>query len=434
MADLIEYKCPSCGGKLEFSPGAQQMQCPFCDSALDVAALQSFDEVLNQAQPDQGAFQADTGDTWEQGEAEGMRIYKCQSCGGEIMADETTAASNCPYCDNPVIMTGQLSGDLKPELVIPFKFDKEAAKKALRSHMEGKRLLPKVFKDENHIDEIKGVYVPVWLFEADSDSQMVFKAHKSRTWSDNMYNYREIKYFSAVRAGTMSFANLPVDGSTKMDDTLMESLEPFQIGEATEFQTAYLSGYLADKYDVDAEASMPRAEERMKQSIRDAFVQTLREYDGYDREQEHINLQSGRVKYALYPVWMLNTSWNGERYTFAMNGQSGKFVGNLPSDKGKAVGSFALVSIISMVVAYLIAMMITQVTATVILVCIIIGLIIGGISVGSMLSQLKSVTPKREAADYIREKLQVSRKQDIYLYNRIEKTPRAQQQQQPPRK
>ena len=73
-------------------------------------------------------------------------------------------------------MMGQVSGALKPDYVIPFKIDKKAAKEALQRHYKGKKLLPKIFKKENHIDEIKGVYVPFWLFDADADADIRYKA------------------------------------------------------------------------------------------------------------------------------------------------------------------------------------------------------------------------------------------------------------------
>ena len=150
MADLIEYKCSSCGGKLEFDSTAQKMKCPFCLSEFDPSEFLNKDDALSDDQ--QAKPSDDDANGWSQGETEGLRVYQCQSCGGEVIGDETMGASKCPYCDNPVIMTGQFSGDLKPDLVIPFKLDKEAAKKALLQHMEGKPLLPKIFKSENHID------------------------------------------------------------------------------------------------------------------------------------------------------------------------------------------------------------------------------------------------------------------------------------------
>lgn len=358
MADLIEYKCPCCDGKIEFNASEQKMVCPFCGTAFDVETLQNYDSVLNEQAPESEMEWSETGGSdWEQGEAEGLRVYQCQSCGGQVIADETTAASKCPYCDNAVIMTGQFSGDLKPDLVIPFKLDKEAAKAALLKHMEGKPLLPKIFKSDNHIDEIKGVYVPVWLFDAVADAQFRYRAKKVRTWNDQQYAYTETKHFSVSRAGCISFSDVPVDGSAKMDDTLMESLEPFNSKEAVPFQTAYLSGYMADRYDVDAEASVERANERIKRSTRQEFAKTVQGYQSFDIEHESIRLRDAKTKYALYPVWLLNTSWNGQKYTFAMNGQTGKFVGDLPANKSKAWAIFFAVTAAVTVLAYLIGMM-----------------------------------------------------------------------------
>ena len=358
MADLIEYKCPSCGGKIEFDSTSQQMKCPFCLSEYDLETLKAYDEELKADRPESEMnWESEAGSDWQQGEAENLRIYKCQSCGGEVVADETTAASKCPYCDNPVIMTGQFSGDLKPDLVIPFKLDKEAAKAALLKHMEGKPLLPKVFKSQNHIDEIKGVYVPVWLFDAEVDADIRYRAKKVKRWSDQNYQYVETSIFSVRRQGGISFSHVPVDGSEKMNDTMMESLEPFDFKQAVPFQTAFLSGYLADRYDVDADASIARANERIRQSTLNEFRKTVQGYDAVDVEHDSIRLRNGETKYALYPVWLLNTSWNGQKYTFAMNGQSGKFVGNLPSDKGKAWAIFFAVTAVVTVISYLIGML-----------------------------------------------------------------------------
>jgi DNA-directed RNA polymerase subunit RPC12/RpoP len=309
------------------------MKCPYCDTQFEVADLQAYNQALEGKPEDNMQWDSTAGTQWQPGETEGMRVYTCNSCGGEIVADEHTGASECPFCGNPVVMTGQFAGDLKPDLVIPFKLDKKAAMEALKRHYEGKKLLPKVFKDENRIREVKGVYVPVWLFDADAQGHVQYKASRIRTWSDSRYNYTETSYYRVIRGGSLGFENVPVDGSTKMDDALMESIEPFDISGAVDFQTAYLAGYLADKYDVDAENSIQRANERIKESTEDAFASTVMGYTTVTPISTSIGLENGTAKYALYPVWMLTTQWNGEKYTFAMNGQTGKLVGDLPMDK-----------------------------------------------------------------------------------------------------
>ena len=231
-------------------------------------------------------------------------------------------------------MMGQFSGALKPDLVIPFKLDKNAAKAGLMKHLTGKRFLPKIFKSQNHIDEIKGIYVPFWIFDTDVDAQIRYRATKVRTWSDNDYNYTETSHFMVHRAGSVIFEHVPVDGSSKMADDLMESIEPFKFSDAVDFQTAYLAGYLADKYDVTAEESIDRANQRIKRSAEEAFAKTVKGYTSVIPENTSVQLHGGKARYALYPVWLLNTTWKGNKYTFAMNGQTGKFVGDLPVDKG----------------------------------------------------------------------------------------------------
>lgn len=336
MNTLQEYKCPCCGGAIAFDSGLQKMKCPYCDTEFEMETLADYDNELKNEQADDMNWTSAAGSDWQSGESEGLRSYVCKSCGGEIIADETTAATSCPFCGNPIVMMGQFSGSLKPDYVIPFKLDKKAAKENLMKHLTGKRLLPKIFKDQNHIDEIKGVYVPFWLFDADVTAQVRYRATRVNHWSDSKYNYTETQYYSVRRGGSLGFECVPVDGSSKMADDLMESIEPFDFSEAVDFHTAYLAGYLADKYDVDADQSIDRANERIKQSTADAFTATVQGYSTVSPESVAVQFRNGRAKYALFPVWILNTTWKNNKYVFAMNGQTGKFVGDLPVDKSAA--------------------------------------------------------------------------------------------------
>lgn len=342
MSDLFEYKCPACGGAMEFDSTIQKMKCPYCDTVIDMSELESKDESLSNNQST-GFKQPDN--KWSDNETEHMSVFTCQSCGGEIVGDENTAATSCPYCGNAVVMSGKFSGTLKPDYVIPFKLDKKAAKEKYLEHINGKFLLPNTFKDQNHIDEIKGIYVPFWLFDSDVEASANFNAQKIRKWSDSKYDYTETSHYDVFRSGKMSFRNIPVDGSSKMADDLMESIEPFDFNDAVPFQTAYLAGYFADKYDVDEKESEPRANNRISESATDLLQETFEANYTIvgSSDNKTLNINDGRIKYALYPVWMLTTTYKGEKYTFAMNGQTGKFVGNLPVDKGKRNGLFCSV-------------------------------------------------------------------------------------------
>ena len=334
MSTLTEQKCPHCGGAVEFNIGAQTLKCPFCDTEFDIAAMQQAEDFA--ANTVEQINWNSQGSQWGAGETDGMSVYACKSCGGEIVADATTGATSCPYCGNQVVMKGQFSGALKPDLVIPFKLDKKAAKEALKKHFMGKKFVPKAFLAENKLDEVKGIYVPHWLFSCDAVVNASYQAEKYRHWSDSKNDYTETTAYNVYRSGSIGFDNVPVDGSTKMPDDLMESIEPFNINEAVPFNTAYLAGYLADKYDVDVNQSMGRANQRIQTSALDAFKDTVEGYNSVTPLQAAMQVANGSYKYALYPVWILNVKWKGQNHTFAMNGQTGKFVGNIPTEEKKA--------------------------------------------------------------------------------------------------
>ncbi len=380
MSSLLDFKCPACGGTIKFDSSLQKMKCPYCDTVLSMEEMLPKDDVLNENVPENGGVDVSSlpqdefnwtenaGGEWDESETDNISVFVCNSCGGEIIGDNNTAATECPYCGNQVVVAGHFKGALKPDYVIPFKLDKNAAKEMYKIHISKKFLLPKYFKDRNHIDEIKGIYVPFWLFSSKVDSFARFDAERVRTWVSGNYRYTEVSTFDVFRSGKMAFDNIPVDGSQKMPDDLMESIEPFDFRDAVPFQTAYLSGFFADKYDVDDKTSETRANERLRQSTIDVFRNTVSGYTtvrNFSRDlfyrkysqMQNVNyqdpfantnsassgvtLEEGTVKYALYPVYLLSTTYNGQKFTFAMNGQTGRFVGDLPIDKVKKRITFA---------------------------------------------------------------------------------------------
>jgi len=311
------------------------MKCPFCDTEFEMETLKDMDEAISEDTVTEDlSWDTNAGSEWSDDELSGLTSYECKSCGAKITFDSNTTASSCPFCDNPIVMTAGFVGGLRPDLIIPFKLDKKAAKEGFEKHLMGKKLLPPVFKTQNHIDEIKGVYVPFWIYDSDSDASMEFDATKTRSYRSGNYRITDTDHYRVYRSGTMSFQNIPVDASQKMDDDLMDSVEPFDIDQKVDFQSAYLAGFCADKYDVSAQECSERANLRVKNSTEAAFKETVTGYTSVVTRNSNVSLQNGKTRYALLPLWILNTTWNGEKFRFAMNGQTGKFVGNLPCDKG----------------------------------------------------------------------------------------------------
>ncbi len=326
-----EYKCPCCGGALAFDSTSQKIKCQYCDTEFEMKSLQSLDEKLKAEEGDDISFENETTE-WSNNEIEGMCSYVCKSCGGEIIADKTTGATQCPYCNNPVVMMDKFKGMLKPDIVVPFKKNKEDAKAAYLRHITGKKLLPPEFKEQNHIDEIKAVYIPFWLFEAKASGSASYEGRKIKEWTDENYRYTKTDFYNVVRSGDINFRDIPVDASKKMEDDLMDSVEPYDMNAAVPFQTAYLAGYMADKYDVEAKEAIVRANERIKNDVVSYLKSDVRGYNVVQNQSASVKTSDGKSRYALLPVWLLSTKYKNENYLFAMNGQTGKMVGDLPSD------------------------------------------------------------------------------------------------------
>ena len=366
---VTNYQCPACTGPLHYSAKSGKLECDYCGSSFDVAeietlyarkeaeataAKQAADAKAEAAQAAkaEAAEAAAASGGWDTSdlsrdwgaEADGLRVYSCPSCGAELICDQSTAATACPYCGNPAIVPGQFSGALRPDYILPFRLSKDDAVQALRAHYKGKPFLPRSFTSANHIEQIQGVYVPFWLFDGGAEGAASYRASNTNVFETGDYEITETRHYHVVRAGSLAFEKIPVDASSKMPDDHMDSIEPCDYAQLRPFSTAYLPGYLADKYDVTIDDSRDRADTRCRETLAQALRDTVTGYGACVTEREDIALRRGKVHYALLPVWMLSTKWRGQDFLFAMNGQTGKLVGDLPTDRGRFWGMFAAIA------------------------------------------------------------------------------------------
>jgi len=343
-AEITNYQCPDCTGPLQYSPDTGKLECEYCGGSFEASEI----ETLYAAKNEQAGEAAEGQQTKPAGEdagwgedADHMRAYLCPSCGAELICEETTAATACPYCGNPTVVPGQFRDDRKPDYVIPFKVNKDGAVAALRNHYKGKPLLPRAFATENHIQEIKGVYVPFWLFDGEAKADVVFEATRSHAVTTQKERIVTTEHYEVRRGGTVRFQMVPVDGSEKMPDTHMDAIEPYDYGELEPFSLSYLPGFLAERYDVEAQICAARADERCRNSAVAAMQSDVRGYETCAVRHADVQLNREKAKYALLPVWMLSTTWQNRNYLFAMNGQTGRLIGDLPVSKGKLAAWFA---------------------------------------------------------------------------------------------
>ena len=360
MADQVnEYKCSNCGGPLRFDPASQMLVCDNCGSVFqpDEIEAQYLEHSLEAAAIDTTSLSLNDLQ-WSAEEAAHMRAYTCPRCGAQIICDEHTAATSCPYCGNPTVVPAQFAGSLRPDYIIPFKYTKEQAINQLREFYKDKPFLPNEFKDRNHLEEIKGVYVPFWLFSGRADTDLAFTATRSHTTTTKDEYITTTEHYRILRQGSVDFDYVPADASTKMADDFMDAIEPFDFDDMVPFQMSYLPGYLADKYDVEAQDDEVRAFSRMSNSAVSTISSTVSGYSTVLPERQNVRVRRKATDYAFLPVWMLATRWNGRPYLFAVNGQTGKMVGDdLPVDNGKVFKRFLLITLILEIIIFAVVWM-----------------------------------------------------------------------------
>ncbi len=344
----LDHKCPGCGAKIVFSPDLGKWKCDHCGGEYDLETLQKYNNASSKENNSQVENEVNT-DYVE---------YHCKNCGAKIIADEQTAATFCVYCGNTAILKSKLSGKFAPSKIIPFSKTKEEALEAFRSLNKGRPLMPKFFNKKENIEKISGVYIPFWLYDAKSDGKVDSDSRKVTSWTTGNYSHTKTDYYNVSRDVSLNYNRIPVDASTRFADDIMNTIEPFDYNKMVDYNHAYLSGFLAEKYDVESADAQKIALKRATQSTKDLIMQSMSQYTTNRLKNENITADITNTEYVLLPVWMVNVKYGGEFYTFAMNAQTGEFVGNIPVDKKKAVMYgvmiFLIVFVIISVISYLI--------------------------------------------------------------------------------
>lgn len=408
MATSTQLVCPNCAGTLQFDPTIGKMKCIFCDSVFSQEEAEQFFNQQNEEEEIK-----ESGADWGE-DADGMRAYSCSTCGAEILCDQNTAATRCPYCDNTTVIEAQLSGAIKPDVVIPFAFTKEQAMEKYKGYYEKRKLIPKDFLSGSRVEEIQGVYVPFWLYDGSVSIDAEFEA------ADITDSGAEItrKIYKADRRGNIAFENVPADASKRMPDDIMDSVEPFDFGQLKPFSMTYMPGFLAERFDVEGDDDLERAEKRVTNSAKQKTRATVR-HDEVTETRGDYKVNYTKKKYALLPIWYLTTSWNGKQWNFAMNGQTGNFTGDLPVDGTKLgimTGGSALAAA---VLLYLITKSIPFILGA----ALVVGLIVFLVAKGSM----KPVHKATQANEYMAKKVSLVYSTDDYV--RTERKKKEQRQQ-----
>lgn len=320
--EALDNKCPSCGAMIKFSPKEQKWVCEYCGSKFTLEEMQQHKNAsakeVNQASIIDKKIKVVQAD-----------VYRCKSCGAEIIADANTTATFCVYCGNTAILKERIQDGRVPDLIIPFKKVKEDATCAFEKLVKSKPLVPKAFKSKKNIEKIMGIYIPFWAYDFDVRGTAEFQATDIKTWSDFRNRYTKTDRFSVVCDGIMSYDKVLADGSSRFPDDLMDSLEPFEYKDLTPYNHAFLAGFLSEKYDVEENVAEKRAQQRTEKTSVSLLQETIRHQQS-TLLKHNLSIKKEKSNYILLPVFMVSIKYRDKMYIFAMNGQTGKIVGELP--------------------------------------------------------------------------------------------------------
>ncbi len=330
---VIQHKCPSCGAPLLYSPKEEAAVCEYCGSTFAVAELKD-DEAETEKQFDWGEYKRKLSGE----KLKGTFTYECQSCGAVIETPKTTMATICPYCSNNVILKNSSTGGLKPNLIIPFEITKDKAKSILRKIASERKMLPFNYFNSCRVGDLQGIYIPYWLFSTKIAGDITFHGEKVSSSSSSITT----SVYALKRVGSLEFAKLPVDASVKINNEMMDSIEPFDYSKLTAFDSKYLAGYLADRFDSPPDSELPRAQKFMMTEAEKIFEETTGGFSSTFVRGSNLRLVEPAVEYAMLPVYLLNCKYEGKDYHYAINGQTGKFVGDFPISKKKGWFLFGL--------------------------------------------------------------------------------------------
>ncbi len=340
MAQVRGYECLNCHAELTFDPAVGHWHCAYCFSDF---TKEELDAVYANEKDEHTHNHGQTIDEKE------MDVYHCESCGANLVADETTSSTFCLYCKSPVVIKQRFKGAFEPDYVIPFKITQEEAMNLYKGWINKKILTPKAYKQDEEIEKIKGIYAPFWLFDSTAQVDTEGTGIKVRHWRSGDYDYTQKKYYRVIRSGHVSYEKVPIDSSQKLDDTFMQMIEPYDYKELTDFSMHYMAGFMAEMYDVSTEESAKVMKERVSQFASSRVGETITGYSSFDKDFERIRFQEIKHHYTLMPIYMVTNIFNDKTYRFFINGQTGKIVGETPISRKRQFALFSVVFWVSLI-------------------------------------------------------------------------------------
>lgn len=327
MSQTATFKCPSCGAYLEFDPDGQQFLCPYCEAAFNEAELREQSQTKAQ-------LAADAPDETVPAEG-GLKAYRCQMCGAEVVTGATTAATRCYYCHNPIVLTDRLADEFEPDGVIPFQLTRKEAEEVFKSYVKSKKFIDADFFSPQQLEDFSGVYYPVWYSDVKGTVTFEGKGTKTNMVIRGNKRITTTRIFQVSRAAGVQCMNVVRQALSSGDRKIADGIHPYRLKDVKPFAMGYLSGFLAEMRDVEAQSIRADVQEEVRRYAH-KNISASGEYDTLSGESS-FRVTGRRERYMLLPAWVLTykAQDGGKPFYYMMNGQTGTVCGRLPLKKSK---------------------------------------------------------------------------------------------------
>ncbi|HHX37907.1 MAG TPA: hypothetical protein GX717_08005 [Clostridiaceae bacterium] len=329
------FKCPSCGAGIEFKPDLGLFKCDYCLSQYTPEAITEHHARETARLEAKREVRQEKAATAGQTEPTVVRGYHCDSCGATVETDNTTTATFCYYCHNPVVIVDRLAGEMRPDQLVPFRVSREQAIDRFLGWAKKRRYTDPGFVSAASLEKMTGIYLPFWYSDVNVDYKMRAQGVRIRTWTTRNRNYTERSIYQVDRDAHVFLDDLSLVAYSKSDQDLLYGIMPYQKEDLVPFSQPYLSGFFAEQYDRTQEDCNYEMEQLAIKTARNIVRTSIHGYSSLDIKHEEHELEFDDWLYTLLPVWMLTYHYNNKTYVYALNGVTGRAYGELPLNRKK---------------------------------------------------------------------------------------------------
>lgn len=345
------YKCPSCGGDMVYSPEVQSLRCPYCETTIELG--EKSEEALERN------FESYLASPKNKSDESDKTLISCQNCGAELIFDQSVTAEFCSYCGSSHIVEEENKDYITPDFLIPYKVSEKQGLDLFKGWIGGKFFAPNVVRKQAKSDKLVGNYVPYWTYDANTYS--VYKAQRgdyyyvtrTRTVDGKTETYQERRTRWHWVSGSYDefHDDYLVCATHKGNEDLIKAVEPYDLRELKPYNSAYLSGFIAEKYAIDLKEGWTRAKYDIDDDIRGGI---RRQIGGDEVRSLSVDTSYSDItfKHVYLPLWLSSFQYSGETYNFIINGQTGEVQGHYPKSPIKIALAVLLAAGLAMIAYY----------------------------------------------------------------------------------